>query len=355
MPTIGRMPRRRLRSILPAVVIVLAACSSDGATSAPAGTPATDPAASANADAPTPAAPATSDSTGDSTGDSAPTPDPQLSTDPPTTVATVPAVTAESLAAEITAVERGIRDPALDPTRDAEALAELGRRQQRAYRQLARHDELDEAVAALLPDDVTEAYRFNVMARQAVVVHAEGRPPTEPSPTLPAWSIAEPAPIDELLGYYAEAEAATAVPWEYLAAINFVETRMGRIGGASSAGAIGPMQFLPETWAACCDGDPTDPHDAIMGAAVYLVSEGAPADMAAALYGYNPNDGYVGQVTAYAANLMADPLAYRGYHGWEVLVGSAAGTVRLPTGYSATEPTDAAAYVAAHPEDLLDG
>ena len=73
--------------------------------------------------------------------------------------------------------------------------------------------------------------------------------------------------------------------------------------------------------------------------------------MHAALYGYNPNEGYVGAVTAYASNLMADPLAYRGYHAWEVYVTSAAGTVRLPVGYASNTPVDALEYVRTHPND----
>jgi membrane-bound lytic murein transglycosylase B len=60
------------------------------------------------------------------------------------------------------------------------------------------------------------------------------------------------------------------VPWYFLASINLVETRMGRIHGLSTAGAQGPMQFLPSTWAACCTGDIEDAHDAIVGAATYL-------------------------------------------------------------------------------------
>lgn len=270
---------------------------------------------------------------------------------PTSTAVDAGAVTAESLATELTAVERGVRDASLA----ASDTAALGRRQQRAYRLLARSPELDDAVLALVPDDVAVAVGFNIAARRAVADHAAANPspPSEPSPTLPAWRILAPAPIDDLLAFYREAEDLTGVPWEYLAAINFVETRMGRIGGASSAGAVGPMQFLPDTWAACCTGDVNDPHDAIVGAAVYLVDRGAPGDMHAALFGYNPNEGYVGAVTAYAENLMADPLAYRGYHAWEVFVGSSEGTVRLPTGYEATVPVDAAGYVAAHPTDVV--
>ena len=168
-------------------------------------------------------------------------------------------------------------------------------------------------------------------------------------------SIVAPLPADELLGYYREAEAATGVPWEYLAAINFQETRMGRITGTSDAGAVGPMQFLPSTWAECCDGDPEVARDAIMGAAVYLVQRGAPGDMEAALTGYNPNSGYVGAVTAYAQNMMDDERAFYGYHGWQVLFGTSAGTVRLPIGYESSAPIPVDAYLADHPEDLISG
>jgi len=257
--------------------------------------------------------------------------------------------TAESLAAEITRAERGIRDPAAD----AAAVAEFGRRQQLAYRLLARHPELDAAVAALVPADLAAAFGHNVAARVAVVEHAAGRTPAPLPDTLPAWSIVEPRSIDELLADYHEAESRTGVPWQYLAAINLVETRMGRISGASPDGAVGPMQFLPSTFARCCEGDPLDPHDAIIAAGVYLASAGAPGDLHAALYAYNPNDGYVAQVTEYAENLVADPLAYRGYHAWQVFVSSSAGTIRLPVGYAATEPVDAAAYAAAHPDDVV--
>jgi membrane-bound lytic murein transglycosylase B len=177
--------------------------------------------------------------------------------------------------------------------------------------------------------------------------------PATRSPSLPAWTIRAPKPADELLRYYREAEAATGVPWYYLAAINFIETRMGRIVGVSTAGAEGPMQFLPTTWEACCHGDVWDDHDAIVGAATYLASNGAPGDMTAAVWRYNPNEVYVEMVTQYASVMAADERAYLGYHAWEVFYGSAAGDVRLPVGYTAAEPVDASAYVAAHPDDRV--
>ena len=56
-------------------------------------------------------------------------------------------------------------------------------------------------------------------------------------------------PAAELLADYNAAAQATGVGWQYLAAVHLVETRMGRIRGTSAAGAEGPMQFLPSTFA----------------------------------------------------------------------------------------------------------
>jgi len=277
-------------------------------------------------------------------------------------------IDAPRLAGAITAAERGIRDGTLP----AEATARWGRAEQRAFRLLAAAPGLDGAVRALLPADVLTPFDANVAARRAVVEHAAahaanttsttaaGTATTLPPPaTLPAWTIVAPLPVDVLLGYYHEAEQATGVPWQYLAAINLVETRMGRIVGASSAGALGPMQFLPTTWRRCCTGDIMNAHDAIIGAAVYLRSRGAPSDMAKAVYAYNPNSGYVGAVQAYALNITNDPRAYVGYHAWEVYSATPTGAVRLPVGYRQATPADLDAYLAAHPGDIaplpLDG
>ncbi|MEP6659383.1 MAG: lytic transglycosylase domain-containing protein [Acidimicrobiales bacterium] len=267
---------------------------------------------------------------------------------PSSTTSLAPLGSPEIVAEALIAAERGIRDVSLS----ADETARWGRAEQRAYRALSQHPEWDDAVRGKLPDDVRAPFDLNVAARRAVTDNALSHPLSDPLPTLPAWTIAAPLPVDVLLSYYKETEAATRVPWVYLAAINMVETRFGRIVGPSSAGAEGPMQFLPATWASCCHGNVLDPHDAIMGAAVYLVSKGAPTDMRRALLGYNPNDGYVGSVEAYAKNLLADERALFGYHAWEVYVGSAAGTVRLPVGYYASQPIDAASYLVAHPDDL---
>ena len=57
-------------------------------------------------------------------------------------------------------------------------------------------------------------------------------------------------PADVLLGYYREAQQRFGVSWEILAAVNFVESRFGRVVSPSWAAARGPMQFIRPTWAA---------------------------------------------------------------------------------------------------------
>jgi hypothetical protein len=251
-------------------------------------------------------------------------------------------ITAEQVAAELTAVERAA----------GQGDANAGLRQQLLYRYLAAHPELDAALLAAIADDVRPYVERIVGARQFGQARQAANPsPSPPSDTLPAWTIVDPLAVDELLGYYREAQDATGIAWYWLAAIHLQETRMGRIIGTSSAGAIGPMQFLPSTWATCCTGDATIPRDAIIGAAVYLNQSGGPTDMQVALHHYNPNDSYVATVTAFAENISDNPRLYPAYHQWQVFYASSAGTIRLPVGYSQTQPIDAAGYLANHPGD----
>ena len=51
-----------------------------------------------------------------------------------------------------------------------------------------------------------------------------------------------------LLPIYQAAAAQYGVPWQILAAINEVETDYGSDLSVSSAGAVGWMQFMPQTW-----------------------------------------------------------------------------------------------------------
>jgi hypothetical protein len=249
---------------------------------------------------------------------------------PTTTTMPAPAEEPVALAAQLSEAERVLRDPATPP----EVAASTGTFQQLAYRRLSAHPEWDAAFFAAVQPDVAGAVANNVAAFRACQ-----RPPHgTPSDTLPAWRIVPPLPVNELMGYYRESEAATGVPWYYLAAIHLVETRIGRIDGLSTAGAQGPMQFLPSTWAECCTGDIENPRDAIIGAGVYLQRSGAPADMDRAILRYNRDTRYRDAIKAYAANMAADERAYLGYHEWEVFYASSAGSFHLPVGYEETEP-----------------
>lgn len=251
------------------------------------------------------------------------------------------------LANHLTEAERAIRDPELSDT-DA---APWGRRLQRLYRVLTDNRDWAPEVIAGVGTDVRPDIELNWSARQDLSALVSS---SSLSSTLPAWRIRNPLPTGELLAYYREAEAQTGVKWSVLASINLIETRMGRIIGLSTAGAIGPMQFLPSTWAECCEGDPAIDRDAIIGAAVYLNQRGAGTDLDRALFGYNNSDRYVRAVLAYAAVMDRNTLAYRGFHSFEVYFLSAAGLIAMPAGYDEPEPVDAAAWLADHPDSRVD-
>jgi membrane-bound lytic murein transglycosylase B len=177
-----------------------------------------------------------------------------------------------------------------------------------------------------------------VATRRRRSVRGTRRALNGPARRLPRWRIVAPPPAGQLLAAYRAAEAEQAVPWEYLAAIHLVETRMGRIRGTSSAGAQGPMQFLPSTWKRYGRGGDIQATDDAIGAAARLLdANGAPADMAAALYAYNPSRRYVRAVSAYARQIRANPRAYLGYYHWQVFYGD----TLLPEGYPSRPPTPA--------------
>jgi membrane-bound lytic murein transglycosylase B len=229
---------------------------------------------------------------------------------------------AGELAAQLTAAERAIRDPATP----AAQLPVLGRGQQRAYRAIARQPKLLPKVLPLVPPALRGVVRANATA--GIELRELSRPRRRRP--LPHWRIVAPAPAEELLADYHAAERRLGVPWRYLAAIHLVETRLGRIRGTSSAGAEGPMQFLPPTWRRYgAGGDVNATDDAVMAAARFLRAHGAPAHMAAALHAYNRSGRYVRAVTAYAEQLRTDQRAFLGYYHWQVFFGD----VLLPEGY----------------------
>ena len=110
-------------------------------------------------------------------------------------------------------------------------------------------------------------------------------------------------PLSVLQGLWHSAGAAYGIPWQVLAAINKIESNFGENMGPSSAGAIGWMQFMPDTWlrwGVDADGngvaDPWNASDAIFAAARYLAASGGQTDIRSAIYSYNHADWYVNEV-----------------------------------------------------------
>ncbi len=239
----------------------------------------------------------------------------------------VPVVADEAgaLLQQLVTAERAVRDPAVT----GGDLAYMGHLQQLVYRHLIERPDLRDAVFGGIPHDLRGAADLNIAASADLYLFGPVRV-TE----LPAWRIVSAPPINDLLRYYREGEAEFGVPWYYLAAINLVETRMGRIRGDSYAGAQGPMQFMPATWDMYGDGDINDTHDAILGAARYLSATGAPAKIEKAIWHYNHDNEYVDAVMKYAEVMRADPSAFRGFYGWQVYYVTANGTYLLPVGWS---------------------
>jgi len=210
-----------------------------------------------------------------------------------------------------------------------DSLPALGATEQRQLGTLTDHPEWMSTVLAALP----EALRAGVQAIVEANRDLGGIP--GPTPTaIPAWQILRPQPPASLLADYHSAAATTGVPWQVLAAIHLVESRMGRIRGPSGAGAQGPMQFLPTTWAEYgAGGDIDNDADAIAAAARFLRANGAPADLDGAIYQYNHSSGYVRAILAYASVMGADPRTFDAFYGWQVYVHTTDGTFLLPEGY----------------------
>ena len=248
-------------------------------------------------------------------------------------------------AALLTRVEEALRSPAT-PEVD---LPGLGHQQQVIYRVLAHQKHQATQVRAALGERWRPVLDLHLAARRNfIAMHDPSRRPTH----LPAWRILPPERAENLLRYYREAAAATGIPWEVLAAVNLVESGMGRIDGVSVADARGPMQFLPSTWAEPGignGGDIRDPRTAIGAAARYLVRRGGLKDIRKGLWGYNNSDHYGRAVLAYAALLRNDPAAYRGLYHWEIHFASAAGDLWLPVGYNQRKPLPASTWLKTNP------
>jgi membrane-bound lytic murein transglycosylase B len=192
---------------------------------------------------------------------------------------------------------------------------------QRVHRLLAKHRRLARRTIHHLPG------RHARPARDLSVAVRDLRRLAGP-PRRRKFRTGSALPAGVLKRYYRKAERRFHVGWRVLAAVNLVESDFNRLRNNSSAGAQGPMQFLPATWRQYgMGGNVRDPHDAIMGAANYLHASGAPGNNRRALHAYNPSGLYVDAVVRYARRMKR-----RGYltlYNWQVFVRTPSGERRL--------------------------
>jgi hypothetical protein len=131
----------------------------------------------------------------------------------------------------------------------------------------------------------------------------QGQPAKQPRP-------AAGRPGTYLALYQQSAHLCPGLSWTVLAAIGQIESDHGRNTGPSSAGALGPMQFMPATWRIYgVDGDGDgkadimDPFDAVPAAAKYLCASGGGrggSGLSRAIWAYNHSQTYVNNVLSLA-------------------------------------------------------
>jgi soluble lytic murein transglycosylase-like protein len=195
--------------------------------------------------------------------------------------------------------------------------------QQRIYRVLAADAPLASATMRRLDTTLRRA------GEDLLIAHHELHRLT-PALAARAIKVGRAPPATTLLADYREAERRFHVPWHVLAAVNFVESKFGKLRSASAAGAQGPMQFMPASWRRYgLGGNVHDPNDAILGAANYLHASGAPHNIRRALHAYNRSFAYVDAVLRYARRMRSDRTAFYALYCWQVFVKTPTGDRRV--------------------------
>jgi murein DD-endopeptidase MepM/ murein hydrolase activator NlpD len=156
------------------------------------------------------------------------------------------------------------------------------------------------------------AASFSVVPNAPLTAPSAALPNEASSLLLPQAFLQPPAQpevrtVQQLQPIWERAGATYGIPWQVLAAINKIESDFGRNMGPSSAGAVGWMQFMPDTWLRWgTDGngdgvaDPWSPDDAILSAARNLAASGGATDIRSAVFSYNHAGWYVDEVLSLA-------------------------------------------------------
>jgi hypothetical protein len=137
--------------------------------------------------------------------------------------------------------------------------------------------------------------------------------PAEVSTSLPVDATPTTGRPSSYLQLFQESAAkyCPGLSWTVLAAIGQIESADGQNMGPSTAGALGPMQFLPSTWTTWgTDGfgdtgapNIMNPYDAVPSAARLLCADGAASGgqgLRAAIFDYNHASWYVNEVLTLA-------------------------------------------------------
>jgi soluble lytic murein transglycosylase-like protein len=233
------------------------------------------------------------------------------------------------------------------------ALRRTAEQQQIVLRILGLHPGLERRVVSRLPVRLREDTVATIRAGHLLRSMYPSRPGAL-SHRLPAWRIERPQPAGDLLSAYRAAQRRYGVTWTYLAAINMVESDFGRVHGLSSAGARGPMQFMPATWRAYgAGGDVDDPRDAVLGAARLLAANGFARAPLQALRHYNDSAAYARAVTLLAGVVRRDPRQFFGFYHWRVFYLTSRGSILLPVGYDERRGVPVSSWLDQHPHALV--